>query len=138
MQTITRWFIKTAIIHMILALSFGVLYASNFMSGVGGPNWHLAMMHSLGIGWLTNLIMGVSIWMFPRYSKEEPLGNMKIWWLAYGIIQVGLIFRIIAEILPYSSSFYPFIIWIASFGLLVGFSFYAVGIWQRVKPKRSR
>lgn len=57
-------------------------------------------IHLLTIGWLTQLIMGVAYWMFPKFSKEVPRGNEKLSWTVYTLLNLGLIFRAIGEGFP--------------------------------------
>ena len=39
-------------------------------------------LHFLFIGWVSQLIMGVGYWMFPKYSKDKPRGSEKLGWTA--------------------------------------------------------
>lgn len=69
-------------------LAFGSLYRLSLMPVF----WHL-----LAVGWITQIIIGVSIWMFPRYSKEKKRGPITIGWIAFGLLNLGLLIRIVME-----------------------------------------
>lgn len=93
--------------------------------------------HLLMLGWVTQLIFGVMFWMFPVLGKERPRGNEQGARIAYYLLNLGLLLRLIFEpmqVLTQSS--------IAGIGLAIsaviqvlgGWLFVAV-IWERVKGK---
>ena len=46
---------------------------------------------------MTQLIFGVVIWMFPKYSTAQPRGNERLGWATYGLLNAGLLLRAIGE-----------------------------------------
>jgi hypothetical protein len=48
-------------------------------------------------GWLTQLIFGIAIWMFPVYSKAQPCGPEWLGWGIFSILNTGLLIRVIFE-----------------------------------------
>ncbi len=54
-------------------------------------------IHLLTVGWLTNLIFGVAHWMFPIASREQPRGRERLAWVAYALLNAGLLLRAAAE-----------------------------------------
>jgi hypothetical protein len=54
-------------------------------------------LHLLVVGWLTQLIFGVAFWLFPRYSAERPRGSEPLGWVAYGLVNLGLLLRLAGE-----------------------------------------
>ena len=99
MPTLTRWFIKSSLVYFVAALVIAVLLALqaplNLPSAMGSlmpVYFHLFM-----VGWITQFIFGVIYWMFPRLSKEKPRGSEGLAWATYGLINVGLILRVIGE-----------------------------------------
>jgi hypothetical protein len=54
-------------------------------------------LHFLFIGWVTQLIMGVGYWMFPKLSKEKPRGNEWLGWAVLILLNAGLVLRTIGE-----------------------------------------
>jgi hypothetical protein len=99
MPTITRFFLKTALLFFMLALLAGIavmarpiLNLPRFVVGLTPVYFHLFM-----VGWITQLIIGVAYWMFPRFSKERPRGYESLAWTTYGLLNLGLIMRVIAE-----------------------------------------
>ena len=97
MPTITRTFIKTSLVYFVLALLADVWLAGPVFDVATIPGLRPVQFHLLAVGWLTQLIIGVAIWMFPKYSREEPRGNETLLWATYGLLNAGLILRVAGE-----------------------------------------
>lgn len=97
MPRLVRWYIKTALVYFIAGLVVGIAQA------VGGPLAGLTAgltpvyYHLLLVGWITQLILGVAIWMFPKFSQEQPRGNEKLAWATYFLLNLGLLLRVVGE-----------------------------------------
>ncbi|PJF20314.1 MAG: hypothetical protein CUN56_16795, partial [Phototrophicales bacterium] len=72
MPTLSRWFIKIGMLYFIAGLMMGVVMLLQPVMG-----WTASLqvlrpvyLHFLFIGWVTQIIMGVGYWMFPKYSKQ--------------------------------------------------------------------
>ncbi len=53
--------------------------------------------HLLLVGWVTQLILGVAIWMFPMFSQAHPRGNVKLTWATYFLLNLGLLLRVVGK-----------------------------------------
>lgn len=144
MPPLTRWFIKSALVCLVAALLMALLltarstqalsplYLSPFLSALFPVYLHLFM-----VGWVTQLIFGVSYWMFPRYSREQPRGNETVALLTYVTINLGLILRAVGEPLH---ALHPGRIWGALLILsallqwMAGVGYLAM-VWGRVKAR---
>ena len=99
MPTLTRTMIKTA---MLYALA-GTLLSALWLCAVVLPLHPLLRfiqpmaLHLIVVGWLTQLIFGVALWMFPPWSKAQPRGPDAPTWLCYGLLNGGLLLRLVAE-----------------------------------------
>ncbi|MBX3084457.1 MAG: DUF2871 family protein [Anaerolineae bacterium] len=99
MPVLTRWTIRTAMIYLIAGLAAGVLYWANVqwqiapIFGAFSPTY----LHMLVIGWLTQLIFGVIYWMFPIIRKDNMRGDPRLAWAVYGLLNVGLLVRVVCE-----------------------------------------
>lgn len=99
MPTLTRLFLKTALLYLVAALALGVVQA------LSGATWmppFLAYLrpvyfHLFMVGWVAQLIFGVGYWMFPKYSRERPRGNEAVAWSVYWLLNAGLLLRVLAE-----------------------------------------
>lgn len=99
MPLVTRYFIKTALLFFVVALFCGLLLALRplvalpaIVAGLTPVYFHLFM-----VGWVTQVIIGVAFWMFPKHSKEKPRGSEALAWITYVLLNVGLLLRAIAE-----------------------------------------
>lgn len=98
MPTLTRWFVKTSFVYLALALITGLLLALQPLFGLSALGGLFPIyIHLLVFGWLTQLVFGVVYWMFPKYSPAAPRGSETLGWWTYGLLNVGLILRAIAE-----------------------------------------
>ena len=144
MPTLTRWHIRTAFCCFLATLVLGVLLALNevvalptflgatFLGAMGPVYFHLLM-----VGWVTQLIFGVAFWLFPKKSTAQPRGNERLAWATFGMLNGGLLIRIVAEpltILQPSllASVLVIVATALQWGAGVGF---VVNTWNRVGSK---
>jgi hypothetical protein len=74
--TLTRWFIKSAMLYLVAALILSIAMQSSLHGEV--PFLLLVWptyLHLLVVGWLTQLIFGVAFWLFPKHSAAHPRGS---------------------------------------------------------------
>ena len=139
MPRLTRWFLRTALLWLVAALAVGALLAASAVVrlppivGSLGP----AYFHLLMVGWVTQLIVGMVFWMFPKHSAARPRGSEALGWAVYGLLNSGLALRLLAE--PWQSATpgpLPGGLLVASALLqwLAGMGFVA-NTWTRVKER---
>ena len=99
MPAITRWYVRTSLLYLIGALALAVLLAlaqvvtlPAALRAAGPVYFHLFL-----VGWVTQLIMGIVFWMFPKYSKERPRGSEGLAIATYVLLNVGLLLRMLGE-----------------------------------------
>lgn len=99
MPTLTRWYVKTAFVYLVAGMVLALLLAlaqvvdlPQVLSAAGPVYVHLFI-----VGWITQLIMGIVFWMFPKYSKERPRGSERLAAATYGLLNVGLVLRALGE-----------------------------------------
>jgi heme/copper-type cytochrome/quinol oxidase subunit 1 len=99
MPRLTRYFIKTSLVYLVVALAAGLLAL-----GRSALDWpaELATLtpvffHLFMVGWVTQLIFGMLFWMLPKHSKEQPRGNERLVWIAYFFVNGGLVLRALSE-----------------------------------------
>ncbi len=137
MPTLTRWFIKTALVYLVVALLVGALFVMRnlidlppIVGALGPVYFHLFM-----VGWVTQLIVGVAYWMFPKFSMEKPRGSESLGWAVFVLLNIGLALRAIGE--PLLSSVPGMGRVVAASAVLqwlAGMAFVA-NTWGRVKEK---
>jgi cbb3-type cytochrome oxidase subunit 1 len=132
MPTITRYFIKAAMLYFGAGLLTGFLISARSLFNL--PAALTAMtptyLHMLVVGWITQLIIGVAYWMFPKFSKESPRGDERVGWVIFILLNIGLVLRIIGEplnigwMLPLSAILQFFAVWL-----------FIIVVWPRVKER---
>jgi heme/copper-type cytochrome/quinol oxidase subunit 1 len=139
MPTLTRWFIKTALVYFVAALLTGLAVAARPVIGLPDQLASLTPVyfHLMMVGWVTQLIFGVVHWMFPKYAAALPRGHERLGWATYLLLNMGLLLRAFGEPLV---AFQPRagFGWVlavsATLQLLAGWAFIA-NTWPRVKER---
>ena len=138
MPRIARVFIKTGLIYFLVSLLLGLVAEFNWLQfpGMVPLFWHLLM-----VGWITQIIFGVSMWMFPGRTREEGF-KAQLWgWLTYIFLNVGLLVRVIAEPATYyvaDGSIWMVLIVISAVSQVVAALTYIIELWPRIQSKEQR
>jgi hypothetical protein len=139
MPPLTRWFLKSALTYLVVSLLIGVTLAvpdalrlPSAIAALGPVYVHLFM-----VGFVAQMIFGVALWMFPRYSKDQPRGSERLALVTYVALNAGLIARTVAEPML---ALRPGAIWAAILILAAAFQWLAalaftVNTWTRVKER---
>lgn len=139
MPTLTRWYIKSALLYFIAASLVGIALAAErplnpamSLEGLVPVYFHFFM-----VGWLTQLILGVSYWMFPRHSRERPRGNEGLGWVTYAALNAGLILRAVGERLygSQAEALWGWVLVVSAALQWVAGLVYVFTIWARVKER---
>ena len=136
MPTLTRWFIKSAILYLVAALALSVAMQSPLADhfSILRVIWP-TYLHLLVVGWLTQLIFGVAFWLFPKYSPASHRGSDRLGWICFALLNIGLLLRVVAEPLQgLGWQAGPLLVGSAVAQLLAGWIF-VVNTWPRVKAR---
>lgn len=134
-----RFFIRTALLWLVLAIFVFALLLVNQgfnidprISALQPVAYHLLM-----VGWATQLIGGVALWMFPPFTKSQPRGNESLGWVTYVALNMGLALRVIAEPLNALSPSAVFAAMLALSALLQVIAIWCLvfQLWPRVKGR---
>lgn len=139
MPTLTRWFIKTALLCLVAALVLGAAMQSrSLVTGlpVLAAIWP-AYLHLLMVGWITGLIFGVAYWLFPRSDRWRPALSERLGWAAYGSLNSGLLLRVVAEPAAALDPATParWLLPLAALLQMGGACAFATLIWPRVRAR---
>jgi hypothetical protein len=122
--------------YLVLALCTGVFLA--FPTGNPVSGLFPVYLHLLTFGWLTQLIFGVALWMFPKYSSAKPRGHEWLGWATFILLNTGLLMRAIFEPLNGNNTWLPLSGWMlvvaALLQWLAGLAFVA-NTWTRIREK---
>ncbi|MEW6566563.1 MAG: hypothetical protein AB1449_00055 [Chloroflexota bacterium] len=87
------------------------------------------------VGWVTQLILGVVFWMFPKESLERPRGRLWLGWATYGLLNLGLLLRVVGEPLAARPSGWGWMLVAAAvLQWLAGLAF-VFNTWGRIKER---
>ena len=93
MTRLSMWTVRMALLY----LGTGFLIGALMLTQKGLP-FDPAMLRMLPmhiefvlIGWTLQLAMGVAFWILPRLSREPRYGNQTFGWLAFALLNVGVL-----------------------------------------------
>ncbi len=137
MPSLSRWCVRAALAYLVAGMGIGswMLIRQAQESPLGRP-WPVLHAHILLVGFLLLLIMGVAFWMFPRVQGRRP--GRDIGWIAFGLMNAGLLLRILAEPLSTDGD----AVWRTVLGVsavlpTLGAIMFGVAIWPRVRAAMS-
>jgi len=90
MPRLSCWFIRAALLHLLLGFTLGSLLLWNKGLPLHPLIWRLlpAHMEFLLIGWTVQLALGVAFWILPRFGAVRTQAWLA--WLAFGCINLGV------------------------------------------------
>ena len=97
MPRLTRWFLRSGLVCLLLGLGLGVATPAFFSSSSWAAALWPVQLHLLTVGWLTQLIFGVAWWLFPRAPSGPVRGSEWAGWTAFWCLQAGLVLRLWLE-----------------------------------------
>lgn len=134
-----RFFVRTALVWLVIAVVVLALLLINqgFRIDARIATLQPVVYHLLMVGWATQLIAGVALWMFPPFSKAQPRGNEALGWVTYFALNIGLALRVIAEPLNAITPQTWFAAMLALSALLQVIAIWCLvfALWPRVKGR---
>lgn len=139
MPTTSRWFIKAGVIYFVLGITLVFLDEIPLMSSklsLLPIYWHMLVM-----GWITQLIIGVSVWMFPRKHRDKKRRESILVWATFWTLNIGLILRFLSEpFIPLFKDSKVIQISIIVSALLqwIAVILYTIEIWPRLQNRKKQ
>jgi hypothetical protein len=135
MPTLTRWFLRSALVYLVVSLVVGVALAiphDPALDVLTPVYFHLFM-----VGWVTQTIFGVAYWMFPRFSPDRPRRSEHLALVTYASLNAGLIARAVAEpmLILRPGGLWAGILILSAVLQWLGALAFAVNTWARVKAR---
>ena len=99
----SRALVKTALLWLVLGMALWAASAAPRLFPLPELASALrpAALHAVTVGWLTQLVMGVALWLFPRprggSGGRRPTGRPAAAWTAWGLLNSGLAARVATE-----------------------------------------
>jgi uncharacterized protein involved in response to NO len=134
---VSRWFIRSALVALVLGLGLAAAVAARGPLGLGAEARLLepAALHLLTVGWLTQMVFGVAHWMFPRHSPDAPRGSDGLAWTAWATLNLGLALRVAGEPLAGLHGPRPGVLVASALLQLAAAAAFVVNTWPRIRAR---
>ncbi len=127
MPRVAAWFIRASLLHLVGGFVLGaVLLASKGIALPAGI-WALRSVHieMLLVGWMIQLVLGVAIWIFPRFVlRQSPRRSEVTAWLSFALLNLGVVLVCIGDATATAGRISE----------LVAAASFAIHLWGRVSP----
>lgn len=131
MPRLSVWFVRAALVHLLVGFTLGALLLVYKGTALWFPwAWRFLPVHMdmLLLGWMGQLAMGVAYWILPRFGARR--GRVWLAGTAWGCVNGGLGLLFLAAWLQW-----PIGGWFAARTLeVLGVLTFALHAWPRVKP----
>ena len=131
MPRLSCWFIRLALIHLLVGFTFGMLLLSNKGMPLHPQIWRLLPAHIelLLFGWIVQVVMGVAYWILPRFQTARRTPHLA--WFAFATLNLGVWLVACAPFTGLFSADFHLIGRVTEVAAIVAFVLHA---WPRVKP----
>ncbi len=141
MHSLVRRFIKTGILFLFVGLALGVWIIVDREVGAHFPSPYLvsAHTHSILVGFVMMMILGVALWLFPRPEKGDRRYDPRLVEAAYWLLTLGTAVRIIGEVARVwtGATSVRIGIVVAGSAQTVGIVLFFITMWSRVRSVGS-
>lgn len=99
MPAISRLLIRTGAAYLVAGMACGVLAVlpADLLPAASRRGLSMVAVHLLAVGWITQLIFGVALWMFPRPGRPRSLPDRPLDRWAWALLNAGLLSRLAVE-----------------------------------------
>ncbi len=117
MHTIVRWYIRTSVFFLFvgLILGIGMVIQKELLGTFPDQQLITAHTHSILVGFVMLMIMGVAQWMFPRPLKEDHHYSPDLARYVFYTVSAGVFVRTASEVI---SAFASGMVW--HWGIVIG------------------
>ncbi|NLF74303.1 MAG: cbb3-type cytochrome c oxidase subunit I [Chloroflexi bacterium] len=131
MPRLSVWAIRAALVYLGIGFTVGGLMLFNKGVALDSSLWRLWPLHIelMLVGWTMQLAMAMAFWILPRLQRLERYGNTALAWLAFGLLNAGMLAVMAGE-------WFGTPAWLSVAGRgveLAAVVAFAVYIWPRVK-----
>ena len=93
MPRLSVWMVRASLLYFLAGFTMGALMLFNKGVFLHPAIWRLLAPHIefLLLGWTMQLAIGVAFWITPRLSGGRGRGNVKLAWLAFALLNVGIL-----------------------------------------------
>jgi hypothetical protein len=135
MPPLSVWFVRSALLHLLLGFTFGALMLGNKGVPFNPSLWRLRPAHIeiLLVGWIIQLAMGIAFWILPRFWEPPRRGDVRGAVVAFILLNSGVWLVALSAILALPGQL---IFWgrLAEVGAALAF---VVHIWPRIVSRQG-
>ncbi len=93
MTRLSVWTVRTSLIYLGVGFLIGALMLTQKGLPFDPSILRLLPLHIelVLFGWTLQLAMGIAFWILPRFSREPRYGNQRLGWIAYGLLNLGVL-----------------------------------------------
>jgi heme/copper-type cytochrome/quinol oxidase subunit 1 len=137
MHSLVRRYIKTAIAFLIVGLLIGGWMIVQRELGRRPPSQYQvsAHTHTLFVGFVMMMILGVALWLFPRPEKSDTRYRPALVGAAYWLLTAGTAARTIGELLrpTLAAAFVRWLVVLSGFAQIAGLLLFFYTMWSRIR-----
>ena len=137
MHTLVRRYIKTAIVFLLAGLLIGGWMIVQRELGQRPPSEYevSAHTHTLFVGFVMMMILGVALWLFPRPDKSDTHYRPSMVEAAYWLLTLGTAVRTIGELLrpTLEAGFVRWLVVVSGFAQIAGLLMFFYTMWFRIR-----
>lgn len=93
MPRVSAWFVRASLCHLVIGFTVGALLLADKGVPIAPVLWTLRPAHVevLLMGWMVQLVMGVAVWIFPRFAiRRAPQRSVVTAWVAFVLLNAGV------------------------------------------------
>ena len=131
MPRLTVWMVRAALLQLGIGVTLGMLLLWNKGSILDPDVWLLLSTHLeiMVFGWLMQLALGIAFWILPRFTAEPRYGNLRLAWIGFVLLNLGIVLVIISAWVSSAASLQS----IGRLIELIAAVLLVIVLWPRVK-----
>ncbi len=93
MTRLSVWTVRTSLLYLGVGFFIGALMLTQKGLPFDPSILRLLPLHIelVLFGWTLQLAMGIAFWILARFSREPRYGNQRLGWIAYGLLNLGVL-----------------------------------------------
>ena len=138
MPLVVRLFVRSALAWLLVGSLGAALLLIDVLPSAWAGALSVSVTHMLTLGWASQLIFGVALWMFPLLGKPTPRGPAWLTWTTYICLNSGLLVRIVSEPVQRSGGDVGLLPLTAALLQTLAVWCFVAAIWARVRERAPR
>jgi cbb3-type cytochrome oxidase subunit 1 len=132
MTRLSVWTVRTALLYLGAGFFLGALMLTQKGLPFDPALLRLLPLHIefVLLGWTLQLAMGIAFWILPRFSHEPRYGNQIFGWLAFVLLNVGVLWAGLGQWLGAG----PSVALLGRLAEVCAVIFFLGHAWPRVRP----